>query len=158
MSNQNQKSNKSAGREFAFQYLYHLQLKSSKEVLNQLIENNEDISAHIESELPNYRESISVELDKGTLFFAVQLIQGSLRNYKEISEIIDNFSTKKNRISKIDFTILLQSVFELLHIEGTPARVVLNESIEIAKKFGNENSKTFINGILDSIASEHGRK
>lgn len=158
MSNKNPQSNKSASREFAFQYLYHLQLNTSENILNNLIENKDSISEFIESELPNYRGSIPVTLDKNNLFFAVQLIQGSLRNYKEISNIIEVFSTKHNKMSRIDFTILLQSIFELIHITNTPGKVVINEAIELAKKFGNENSKNFINGILDNIATEHGRK
>ena len=57
----------------------------------------------------------------------------------------------------VDRNILRMAVFELLYLEDVPAKVTLNEAIEIAKRYGDESSGSFINGILDRILSEEDR-
>ena len=59
-----------------------------------------------------------------------------------------------NKINKIDLTILILGTFEILHVEDTPKKVVLNEMINLAKKFGSGESNSFINGVLDTIANK----
>jgi N utilization substance protein B len=58
------------------------------------------------------------------------------------------------RISVTDRSVLRAAVAELLGRPGTPARVVLDEAIEIAKRFGSEESGRFVNGVLDRLARE----
>ena len=57
------------------------------------------------------------------------------------------------RISKIDIAILKLAIYEILYSE-VPYKVAINEAIELAKKYGDESSKKFINGILASIVKE----
>lgn len=64
---------------------------------------------------------------------------------------------KMDRMSTVDRNILRLAAFELLYQpDEVPRKVAINEAVEIAKKFGNEDSGAFVNGILDRIAQERG--
>src|SRR3990172_7892752 len=69
---------------------------------------------------------------------------------KEAPENIMEFAD-----SIVDGNILRMSVFELFYIKDIPVKVTLNEAIEIAKRFGEEESGSFVNGILDRIVRDH---
>jgi len=62
------------------------------------------------------------------------------------------------KINKIDLAILRQSTYELLFEPKTPEKVVIDEAIEIAKKYGSESSPSFINGVLGTILLERNEK
>jgi len=87
------------------------------------------------------------------LTFFTQLTDGVVRHRQAIDKIIERFSRhwKLGRMSCVDRNILRLAVFELLSCPDIPAKVSINEAIEIGKKFGTEDSGAFINGILDSI-------
>ena len=86
--------------------------------------------------------------------FAWELVSGVWNNQRELDALIVRFSKnwKLSRIAKVELTILRLAVFEILHRPDIPLRVALNEAIELAKRYGDENSRNFINGILDAIA------
>ncbi|MBX7147870.1 transcription antitermination factor NusB [bacterium] len=86
--------------------------------------------------------------------FADILLEGTTRNLKEIDGFIEGTSTnwKLSRMASVDRNILRIASYELLFLEDIPASVTINEAVEIAKKFGTEESSGFINGILDKIA------
>ena len=85
--------------------------------------------------------------------FATQLFVGTLTHLAEIDPLItrhaDNWEMK--RMAVIDRNILRLGVFELTHREDVPPKVCINEAVELAKRFGDEESGKFINGILDAI-------
>lgn len=85
--------------------------------------------------------------------FADQLFTGTLQRLPEIDPLIsahaDNWDMK--RMAVIDRNVLRLGVFELLRMEEVPAKVCINEAIELAKRFGDAESGKFINGILDAI-------
>lgn len=60
----------------------------------------------------------------------------------------------KNRIGKVELTILRLAVYEILKDETVPAGVAINEAVELAKKYGQDNSGAFINGVLAKFAAE----
>ncbi len=60
-----------------------------------------------------------------------------------------------DQIAVIDKTILRTAVYELLNVPQTPPRVVINESVELAKSFGGENSAKFVNGVLGTLYRTH---
>lgn len=62
------------------------------------------------------------------------------------------------RMARVDRNILRLAVGELLHTPATPARVVINEAVELAKRFGTAESPAFVNGVLDRIAASLGRR
>ena len=85
--------------------------------------------------------------------FLLRLAGGTIRLRPQIDRIIEDFSKnwKINRMSCVDRNILRLAVFEILFCEDIPQKVSINEAIDIAKRFGTEESGAFINGILDSI-------
>lgn len=85
--------------------------------------------------------------------FFERLVRGVARSEQEIDSIIERFSSnwKINRMSCVDRNIMRIAVYELLWCDDIPAKVSINEAIDIGKKYGTEESGPFINGILDSI-------
>jgi N utilization substance protein B len=88
--------------------------------------------------------------------YTSDLVTGTLRKQKEIDELISIHSShwKIDRMAVTDRNILRLGTYELLEEQSVPSKVVINEAIEIAKKFGTSDSATFINGVLDSIHQE----
>jgi len=86
--------------------------------------------------------------------FASQLVQGVCENLPEIDKVIGKHSDhwKIGRIGKVELAILRLSLFEILYRSDIPLKVAINEAIELAKGFGDENSRSFVNGILDAVA------
>ncbi len=76
-----------------------------------------------------------------------------LENLSVIDDIIESNLNKwsMDRLFKIDLSILRVAVFELLYNKDTAKEIVINEAVEIAKKFGTEESPKFVNGILGSL-------
>ncbi|HKX12979.1 MAG TPA: transcription antitermination factor NusB [bacterium] len=86
--------------------------------------------------------------------FTRQILEGVSSNVREIDALVEQHSThwKVSRMASVDRNILRMAVFELLYCQDIPASVTINEAIEIAKKYGTEESGAFVNGILDHIA------
>ncbi len=87
---------------------------------------------------------------------AEEYVMDEVEKQAEIDEIIKRFlfNWEWERVSAVDRNILRLGVYELLYKMNIPIEVTLNESVEIAKKYGTEKSSKFVNGILDSIARE----
>lgn len=85
--------------------------------------------------------------------FAEVLVKGVFLHRDEIDRMIGRYTEHwaPERMALIDRCVLQFSTFELLYLEEIPPKVTLNEAIEIAKKYGNEDSGAFVNGILDHI-------
>ena len=85
--------------------------------------------------------------------YANQLVEGTRQRLTDIDGVIsahaDNWNLK--RMAVIDRNILRLGAFELLYLDDVPAKVCINEAIELAKRFGDTESGKFINGILDAI-------
>lgn len=82
--------------------------------------------------------------------------------YEKISEKISEIDEKINekaegwktgRMGKVDLTILRLAVYEILYDETIPTQVAINEAVELAKKFGRDESAKFVNGVLAKFAS-----
>jgi N utilization substance protein B len=124
------------GREHVVQALYAMELSPapSREALNLFWETG------------HFKPSAKA--------FAVELLTGILEQRKELDAQIKAKSPNWSlaRMSKIDLCIIRMAAFELLFREDIPRNVTINEAIEIAKKFGSEETPAFVNGILDEIA------
>lgn len=87
------------------------------------------------------------------LRYAGVLVEGTLSHREEIDGLIrtqaDNW--RLERMPAVDRNVLRLAIYELLYEEETPPLVVVDEAIELAKKFGSENSGRFINGLLDGL-------
>ena len=89
--------------------------------------------------------------------FATKIFRGTLDHMPSIDEMItaqaDNW--RLERMAVVDRNIIRMSVYEFLHESDTPKLVIIDEAIEIAKKFGTQKSSQFINGILDGILKRY---
>ena len=134
--------NRSKIREETFKLIYSLEFDEEKieEKIELYIKNN------------NIVENKDVKYIKDT-------INGIKKDEEEINKIISSNLASKwkiDRISKIDLAILKLAIYELKNTE-IPFKVVINEAVELAKLYGNDNSKVFINGVLASVVKESGR-
>ncbi len=79
-----------------------------------------------------------------------------LEHLAEIDEVLNQASSgwKVSRMSKVDVNILRLAVYEMKYDEDVPVKVAINEAVELAKKFGGDDSSSFVNGILGKIAKE----
>jgi N utilization substance protein B len=93
------------------------------------------------------------EKDPISFKFAQEIIFLLQKNLVEIDTLIDRFATNWNfsRLSLVDLCILRLAICELLYRNDIPPIVTINEAIELGKMFSGENSKAFINGILDRV-------
>ncbi len=92
--------------------------------------------------------------------FLNRLVLGVLEHFSELDRLIAKYSEnwRLDRINTIDRNILRIALFELLYCEEIPPKVTINEAIDLGKRFGSEDSGSFINGILDRIQNEAVRK
>ncbi len=97
-----------------------------------------------------------------------QYIQMVLKGVKENIEKIDNIILSKlknwslDRIAKIDLAILRLAIYEIIYVDSIPDKVSANEAVELAKTYGNNDSKSFVNGVIAKVIEdkeeENGRK
>lgn len=88
------------------------------------------------------------------LGYITEVTEGILEHEAEIIDIINN-NLKKGwtfkRLSKVSRTILKVAIYEMKYCDDVPARVAINEAVELAKKYCDENEPSFINGVLGSV-------
>jgi N utilization substance protein B len=92
-------------------------------------------------------------LSKKSLPFFLELVNGVAHCRDDIDRIIEGYSSnwRVTRMSGVDRNVMRIAVYEMLSREDIPPKVSINEAIDIGKRFGTEESGSFINGILDSI-------
>lgn len=131
--------NRRKSREIAMQFLY--EMKINKETVDGVISNFQDNNES--SELLN---DIDMNYVRST-------IMGVETNISEIDSTIEKYlvNWKLERLSKVDLAILRICTYEIIFKEDTPDAVIINEGIELAKKYSGEKSAAFINGVLANI-------
>ena len=132
--------NRSDMREHAFKLIYSLEI--------QKVDN-------IQEQVDLYFESNNIK-DEETKKYITDAILGIEKNKTEIlSDIEKNLKEewKLNRISKMDLSVLKLAIYEIKFSE-VPYKVSINEAVELAKKYGEDKSNKFVNGILASIVKE----
>ena len=89
--------------------------------------------------------------------FAERLVCGVAENLERIDREISSYSTNwaLDRMARVDLAILRLAAFELIYCPDVPHNVVINEAIEIGKRFGTEETPSFINGVLDHLSQQH---
>jgi N utilization substance protein B len=137
-------------RELAIQTIYALDyssvnndfpeydlLNSYPEILNQMAEHE------------------GIEQEHASVLFADDLVRSTIINTTEIEAMLQKHSENWSleRIASLDRSILRVAIYELLYTD-TPAPIVINEAIEIAKKYSSESSGKFVNGVLDAVNQE----
>jgi len=139
------KSPRRQGRERAFQVLFgcNFSPEPQKECVQKTFENFVRVRERgPRSELANS--------------FAWGLISGVVDNMVELDEVIMGFSQnwRLDRIARIELTVLRVALYEMLYRHDIPVKVAINEGIELSKKFGDDKSSRFVNGILDAAAEK----
>ncbi len=91
--------------------------------------------------------------------FAKEIVQSYAEHEGEINELIRSSSHhwRLERMPIVDRNVLRVAIVELQDMDDIPKRVTLNEAVELAKRFGSEGSGSFVNGVLDRIATELGK-
>jgi N utilization substance protein B len=92
--------------------------------------------------------------------FARAIVRGVQRTRDQLDSALEAVLTNWSigRLSRIDHTILRMAAFELLELHDIPLRVTIDEAIELAKRYGDNNSAQFVNGVLDQFAESRGLK
>ncbi|HOJ59958.1 MAG TPA: transcription antitermination factor NusB [bacterium] len=131
------------GREYALRilYAYNIQMDVTGEK-----------PVHV---FPNWwAEEDSLSVTPEAEQFAWLLTRGVMKKREEIDRLIQEQALhwRLERMSPVDRNILRLSLWELMENSDTPANVILNEAVELAKCYGDENSPRFMNGILDPLA------
>ena len=131
--------NRTETRELAFKLLYQkeIQKEISKEDMDIFFENN-----NIES---NETKKYIKDIIEGTISNSESITQEISKNLKE--------DWKIERISKINLALLKLAIYEIKY-KKLPFKVVINEVVELAKKYGEDSSHIFINGVLASVVKE----
>lgn len=127
-------------REYAFMLLYELEIqkKFDEENLEIFLENN------------------NIE-DNNAKKYITKIVKGIKENEPKIEESISSKlkpEWKLDRISKINIALLKLSIYEIIYTD-VPYKVAINEAIELAKTYGEENSANFINGVLANVVKEN---
>ncbi len=92
------------------------------------------------------------------LSFAYELLNGILKHQKEIHGLIEKYAPQWPiaKIARVDRAALEIAICEMLYSKDVPAVVAIDEAIELAKTFGNENSRQFVNGVLNAVLKSQG--
>lgn len=127
-------------REYAFMVLYELEMQKeyNEELLTLLIEGHE------------------IE-DKTTRNYIRKTIRGIKEHEEEIKDKVTKYINPTwniERITKINLTLLKLSIYEINYAK-IPYKVSINEAVELAKKYGDDNSASFINGVLANVVKEN---
>lgn len=106
----------------------------------------EDVTAHLLADSGLSEENVS---------FARELITGVSSNGEKIDDKIRSFAPAWpiSQLSVIDRNILRLAIFEILFDNKVPVKVAINEAVELAKRFGSDNSSRFVNGVLGSVSA-----
>ena len=90
------------------------------------------------------------EKDKTYIFEKVEKISEKLEEIDaKINEVSEGWKT--GRMGKVDLTLIRLAVYEMLYEEDVPAKVAINEAVELAKQYGTDNSPSFVNGVLAKL-------
>lgn len=132
--------NRTDMRDNAFKLIYSLEIQKAE---------------NIQEQIDLYFESNNIK-DEEAKKYITDAILGIQKNQQEIlNDIEENLKEewKLNRISKMDLSILKLAIYEI-KFSDIPYKVSINEAVELAKKYGEDKSKNFVNGILASIVKE----
>jgi N utilization substance protein B len=126
-------------RELALQMLFQNDIAGNDP--SEIIETFEDI----QRVRPNIRE------------FAIKVFRGTLEKQADIDKILveQTENWRIERMAVVDRNLIRMAIFEMLYLDDTPKLVILDEAIEIAKRFGTNKSSQFINGILDGVLKRY---
>lgn len=162
---------RSEQRESIFRLLYMGQFNSGEDMADQIaiymqrLRNDGEGDPYDEPDDTAEESGASDEKSRGRRFAQVGLEDESYisEKFSRVAELLPEIDAKLNavsegwktsRMSKVDLSILRLAVYELLYDDSIPVGVAINEAVEIAKKYGGDDSSSFVNGILGKLARQ----
>ncbi len=149
-------NNRRIGRECALKMLFAHKIDTDQSDLDNQFESFWANFRFAEDALGEPLESNDAPLSTAARLFAEALVKGVVEYCPAIDQkivaVAKNWSIE--RMAPVDLSILRIGAFELLYRPDIPARVSINEAIEIAKRYGTKESPAFINGLLDKIGQQ----
>lgn len=132
--------NRSNARELLFKLLYELEIQKNdvEEQIDLFIENNNIYDKNVQDYIKNE-------------------VTGIYKNISDITNLISSNLKKDwqiDRLSKINLALLKLAIYEMIY-EKIPYKIIINEVVELAKKYGDDSSHSFINGVLASIVKKN---
>ena len=130
-------------REHIFQLLFRVEFNGQDEM-------EEQVSLYVD----DMKEEEIVEPKDET--YIEEKYKKIVEKLPEIDELLEKYSKgwKLSRMNKVDLTILRLGVYEMKYDEDIPERVAINEAVELAKKFGGDESPAFVNAVLEKLSSK----
>ncbi len=123
-------------REYALKFLYQIDItkESSDEDFEEFWQGQEEADSEVRD-------------------FANSLIKGTLENLPDIDQKIASYAAnwQLKRMAVVDRNILRLATYELIYLKDIPPKVSINEAVDLAKKYGDIESGSFVNGVLDKI-------
>lgn len=135
-------------REIVVQSLYQMEMNNV---------NSEEAVAMLLNEAAEENETDRVIRNEGPLkSYVLELVNGTWTEKSAIDDILSHYlkGWQVSRLSRVDRQILRLAAYELVYREDAPAKVVVNEAIELAKHFGTDDSGKFVNGVLGNMIRE----
>ncbi len=124
-------------REQVFKMLFRVEFYNQEEMSEQI--------ALCEDDACDWKEK-----DKTYIFEKVEKISEKIEEIDaKINEVSEGWKT--GRMGKVDLTLIRLAVYEMLYEEDVPAKVAINEAVELAKQYGTDNSPSFVNGVLAKL-------
>jgi N utilization substance protein B len=139
-------------REVALQVLFSLDVNSGVTPTQALANFWRDFAKEAGAQVPEPEP----EPPREVIAFAESLVAGTTAHLAEIDAVIQRASRnwRLERMARVDRNVLRLATYELRYLPDVPAKVVLNEAIEVARRYGAQESPAFVNGILDRISQE----
>ncbi|SEF82241.1 NusB antitermination factor [Caloramator fervidus] len=130
--------------------------KNAREKAMTLIYQMEITNYTADEIIKDFYENNEVKFSDEDIEYIKDCVYGVERNLNVIDSYIEKYSQgwKLNRIAKVDLSIMRLAIYEMLKREDVPNPVAINEAVELAKKYGTDQSPAFINGILGRVIEE----
>jgi N utilization substance protein B len=118
-----------------------------------------DLATDVAGSAASWADAFDLEIDLVAQAFARDLVAAAGEHGSQIDALIGAASKnwRIDRMSRVDRNILRLGACELVAFRDVPVKVVINEAVELAKRFGTAESSAFVNGVLDRIATAVGR-
>ena len=135
-------SQRRQNRTAAFRFLYQWEINPPEDIENEL---NEFLQ--------------KLEKNEGYFSYAIELVDGILNKLEQVDTLINELvaNWEFSRIAKTDLAILRLGIYEILYRLDVPPVVAIDEALEISKDFSSDNSRKFLNGVLDQASKRSGR-
>jgi N utilization substance protein B len=132
--------------------------RKARAIALQVLYEFDSVGHDVEATLAHLLSDGGLSEDNAT--FARDLVNGVIQNREQIDQHIKKFAPAwpLEQIPIIDRNILRLAIFEILLDNSVPVKVAINEAVELAKRFGGDNSSKFVNGVLGSVSVLAGRK